>query len=87
MEHTEINLLDAIVMLEAFAPIKVSLNGIMLYNDYDGDRFGEEKPLLEAIKERLWQAERYVVSDINVSIVQFHHGVVELWGRYKGEEE
>lgn len=85
MEHNEIGLFEALVMLEPFAPVKVSFNGVLLFNDYDGNE-DESAPLLVTVQRRLWHAERYVVSDINVSIVEFHHGVVELWGRYEEEK-
>ena len=79
-------------MIEAFAPIKVIFNDLILYNDYDSDIevepgvFGENKPLAEAFHNRLWQAENYVVTNINISIVQYHHSIVTLRGKYAYKE-
>jgi hypothetical protein len=50
MKHSEITMIEALSMLDAFSPIKISLNGIVLYNDYDSeieiepDVYGEVKP-------------------------------------------
>ena len=89
MKQSEITLLEAVAMLKAYAPIKIIFNGIVLYNDYDSEieiepgLFGENKPPLEVIPERLWQAADYVITDINISIVQHHHCIVKLKGRYE----
>lgn len=89
MKQSEITLIEAIAMLKAFAPIKITFNNIVLYNDYDSEievepgLFGENKAPLEVIPERLWQAKDYIVTDITISIVQHHHSVVKLRGRYE----
>ncbi len=89
MKQSEITLIETVAMLKAFAPIKIIFNDIVLYNDYDSEievepgLFGENKPLLEVIPERLWQAKDYIVTDINISIVQHHHCIVKLKGRYE----
>lgn len=93
MRQSEITLIEAIAMLSAFAPIKISLNGIVLYNDYDSDIeiepgvYGEVKRPLEVLTERLWQAKDYVITDIKISIVEFHHAIVDMRGRYKPLKE
>lgn len=80
MKQSEITLIEAISMLNAFSPIKISLNGIVLYNDYDDD---EEKPYQEVIMDRLWQSKDYIITDINVKIVHFHHSIISMHGRYE----
>ena len=88
MKQSEITLIETVAMLKAFAPIKITLNDIVLYNDYDSEievepgLYGENKPPLEAIPERLWQAKDYIITDINITIVQHHHSIVKLKGRY-----
>lgn len=89
MKQSEITLIEAIAMLRAFAPVKILFNDIVLYNDYDSEieiepgLWGENKTPLEVLPERLWQAKDYIVTDINVSIVQHHHSIVRLRGRYE----
>lgn len=89
MKQSEITLIETVAMLKAFAPIKIMFNDIVLYNDYDSEievepgLFGENRPPLEVIPERLWQAKDYIVTDINISIVQYHHCIVKLKGRYE----
>jgi hypothetical protein len=78
--NSEITLMESISMLGAFSPVKVMFNGIVLYDDYDGDETG---PLQEVLPKRLWQAKNYVVTDINIKIVEFHHSVVSIKGRYE----
>lgn len=88
MKQSEITLIETIAMLKAFAPIKITFNDIVLYNDYDSEieiepgLYGENKPPLEVIPERLWQAKDYIVTDVHISIVQHHHCIVKLKGRY-----
>ena len=89
MKQSEITLIEAIASLRAFSPIKIVFNDIVLYNDFDSEievepgLFGENKLPLEVIPERLWQAKDYIVTDINISIVQYHHCIVKLKGRYE----
>ena len=89
MKQSEITLIETVAMLKAFAPIKITFNDIVLYNDYDSEieiesgLFGENKAPLEVIPERLWQAKDYIVTDIQISIVHHHHSIVKLKGRYE----
>ena len=88
MKQSEITLIEAVAMLRAFSPIKIIFNDIVLYNDYDSEieiepgLFGENKLPLEVIPERLWQAKDYIVTDVNIAVVQHHHCIVKLRGRY-----
>lgn len=89
MKQSEITLIEALSMLDGFAPIKISLNDIILYNDYDWEpgaeheMRGETKPWQEVIMDRLWQAKDYVITDVNIKIVQYHHSIITLRGRYE----
>lgn len=89
MKQSAIALIDAIVMLKAFAPIKIIFNDIVLYNDYDSALevepgvYGENRLLVDVIQERLWQAKDYIVTDIRISIIHHHHSIVKLTGRYE----
>jgi len=88
VKQSEITLIEAISMLDGFAPIKISLNGIVLYNDYDSEVevepgvYGEVKPWQEVLMTRLWQSKDYIITDINVKIVQYHHSIITMRGRY-----
>ena len=76
MTCSEINLREAIEYVDAFCPVKIVFNGIILYNDYDDEEdesYGENKPPMDVVPDRLWQFDKYVVTSINVEIVQFHH--------------
>lgn len=89
MKHSELYLFDILNKLDSLAPIKISLNGIVLYNDYDscvqiGDStmYGETATWQEEVPKRLWQAKEYIVTDVKVKIVEHHHSIIELRGYY-----
>lgn len=97
METSEITLREAIEKIRGFAPIKISFNDIVLYNDYDsdvvievlgdGDKvYGENKPPLDVIPDRLWQFDSYVVDSISIDVVDCHHCVVVMYGDYRVKE-
>lgn len=89
MKQSEITLIEAISMLKAFSPIKIILNGIVLYNDYDSEVevepgvYGEVEPWQEVLMDRLWQSKDYIITDINIKIVQHHHSIISMRGRYE----
>jgi hypothetical protein len=89
MKQSEITMIEALSMLDAFSPIKISLNGIVLYNDYDSeieiepDVYGEVKPWQEVLMDRLWQSKDYIITDINIKIVHHHHSIIAMRGRYE----
>lgn len=89
MKQSEITLIEALSMLDSFAPIKISLNGIVLYNDYDSEVeikpgvYGEVKPWQDVVMKRLWQSKDYIITDINISVVQHHHSIISMRGRYE----
>lgn len=89
MRQSEISVIEALNKLDSFAPIKISLNGIVLYNDYDsvvrlGDSeiFGETAPWQDVISSRLWQLKEYTITDIKVQIVEHHHSIISMKGFY-----
>lgn len=90
MTCSEINLREAIEYVDKFCPVKIVFNGIILYNDYDENMleiedgvYGENKPPMDVIADRLWQFDNYVVTSINIEIVEFHHSVITMQGEYK----
>jgi hypothetical protein len=90
MTCSEITLREAIEYVDKFCPVKIVFNGIIIYNDYDEDLpeiedgiYGENKPPMDVVPDRLWQFDKYVVTSINIEIVQFHHSVVTMQGEYK----
>ena len=89
MKQSEITLIEALSMLDSFTPIKISLNGIVLYNDYDSEVeiqpgvYGEVKPWQDVVMKRLWQSKDYIITDINISVVQHHHSIISMRGRYE----
>ena len=93
MTCSEITLREAIEHIDCFCPVKIVFNGIILYNDYDDDMieigdgvYGENQPPMDVIPDRLWQFDNYIVTSINVEIVEFHHSVITMHGEYKTSE-
>ena len=89
MKNSEITLREAIEKIDLFCPIKIVFNGIVLYNDYDSDVevadgiWGEIYPPINVVPDRLWQFDKYIVTDINIEIVEFHHSIISMQGEYK----
>lgn len=90
MACSELKLREAIEYVDRFCPVKIVFNGIVLYNDYDEDAmeiedgvYGEIKPPMDVVADRLWQIDNYVVRSIKVEIVEFHHSVITMHGEYK----
>lgn len=92
MIHTEITLREAIEKVNAFCPVKIIFNGIVLYNDYDSEVeiqegvWGENDIPLNVIPNRLWQFDKYVVTSINIKVVEFHHSIINMQGKYIEED-
>jgi hypothetical protein len=94
VKQSEITLIEALSMLDGFAPIKISLNGIVLYNDYDStiqigdsEMYGETAQWQDVVMKRLWQSKDYIITDISVKIVQHHHSIISLRGHYEPYEK
>lgn len=90
MKCSEITLREAIEKIDAFCPVMITFNGIVLYNDYDENVieiedgvYGENKAPMDVVVDRLWQFDNYIVTSINVKIVDFHHSVITMQGEYK----
>ena len=81
MKCSEINLREAITSIKDFLPVKIIFNGVVLYNDYDGDEEESDTPL-NLIPDRIWQFDKYIVTSINIKIVDFHHSIVTIRGEY-----
>lgn len=77
--HSEIRINDIIEILEHFSLVKISFNGVVIYNDYDGEENECPKNL---IPMRLWNSEKYIITSIKIEIVDFHHAIVEMFGKY-----
>ena len=92
MKVSEITLRETIKKIDVFCPIKIVFNGIILYNDYDSDVeiqdsvWGEIDIPLNVIPNRLWQFDKYIVTSLNVEIVEHHHSIISMQGEYKGED-
>lgn len=89
MRQSEIYVLDVLNKIDSLAPIKISLNGIVLYNDYDSpiqigdsEMYGETAPWQDVISSRLWQLKEYTITDIKVQIVEHHHSIISMKGFY-----
>ena len=90
-KNSEITLREAIEKIDAFCPTKIVFNDIILYNDYDSDVeiedgvWGENDIPLNVIPNRLWQFDNYIVTSLNVEVVEFHHSVVTMQGEYRND--
>lgn len=87
VKQSEISIIDALSMLDSFAPVKIIFNDIILYNDYDGAECGESSTWQDVLLSRLWRAKNYVVTDINIRVVSFHHAIVSMRGKYEPEKD
>lgn len=92
MKNSEITLREAIEKVDAFCPIKIVFNGIVLYNDYDSDVeiedgvWGEVDLPINVISDRLWQFDKYIVTSLNIEIVEHHHSIISMQGEYRADE-
>lgn len=93
MECSEITLRETIEKINTFNPVKIIFNSILLYNDYDEDVieigdgvWGEDKPPIAVVPDRLWQFDNYIVTSLSIEIVDHHHSVVKIRGKYKGNK-
>ena len=92
MKCSELTLHQAIKRVDCFCPVKIIFNGIVLYNDYDSDIeiedgiFGENDAPLNVVPNRIWQFDKYIVTSVNIEIVEFHHSIVTIQGEYREED-
>lgn len=82
MKNSEITLREAIEKAEVFCPVKIIFNGIVLYDDYDYD---ENEAPMNVVPHRIWQFDKYIVTSVNIEIVEFHHSILAMQGEYVDE--
>ena len=75
MVHSTVTIAEALDELSFISPIKLVINDQVIYDDYEGSENG---PLMDVIKERLPDADKYVIEYMNIVIVHFHHSIVEI---------
>ena len=91
---SEIILEDAIQYVEDFLPVKITFNGKVLYNDYDsrdvievlddGSKvYGERLPPDRVVPDRIKNFSNSTVTSIRIQVVDYHHSIVILQGKYK----
>lgn len=89
MKVSELTLEEILPHINNFAPIKVTFNDIVLYNDYNSTYeimpgiYGEEKPLLAVVPLRIRDFNQSIVSSIDIEIVDFHHSIVKIQGELR----
>ena len=94
MKCSEITLDEAISYIRMFCPIKIIYNNEVLYNDYDStvviarDEYGEPiygeiEPPECVIPDRIQPINNYIITSINIEIVDFHHSIVKMTGYFK----
>ena len=89
MKCSEITLREAIERADVFWPIKIIFNGIVLYNDYDSDVevedgvYGEVKVPMNVVPDRIWQFDKYIVTSMNIEIVEHHHSILTMQCEYR----
>jgi len=89
MEVSKITLCEAIKKVSNFCPVKIIFNGIILYNDFDSEVeiedgiYGEVDLPENVIPKRLWQFDKYVVTSLNIEIVEYHHSIITIQGEYQ----
>lgn len=86
MSCSELTLDEAIKKVDCFCPVKIIFNGVVLYNDYDDkDNYESAAPFI-VIPDRIWQYDKYIVNSISIEIVEFHHSIITMQGKYKSED-
>lgn len=89
--NTELTLREVVEKIDTFCPVKIVFNGIELFNDYDDvdysqNQFAGTTGFVELLANRLWHFDDYLVTSLNIKIVEFHHAIVELEGHIKERE-
>ena len=88
MKASEIKLYEIIDDLEAFCPVKVTFNNHVIYNDYDSTTevvkgiYGEIYPLSMVAPDRINDFKDSIVNTIEIEIVEFHHSIIKINGKY-----
>lgn len=90
--QSEKRIMEVIKDISNLYPIKISFNGVLLYDDYDcryevgNGIYGEVVSHEIVLPERLWHIEDYIVTSIKIEIVDYHHSIIELFGVYSPKE-
>lgn len=89
-----LTLREVLDYIENFNPIKIVFNGIEVYNDYDsnkvieilydgtqvtGEKWGYQYIISDCDRAGLYLD--YIVDNIEISVVQQHHSIVNITGR------
>ena len=88
---SEITLEDIIKDIETFCPVKVSFNGVVIYNDYDSDIvvdefdgnkvYGELYPFSKVALSRIGDFKDYLITTMQIKIVDYHHSIIYIQGK------
>lgn len=92
---SNILLKDIIPYIDNFLPVKVTFNGVDLYNDYDStevierledgtDVYGEKYSLNNVWMSRVENFKDCFVTSISIIIVEYHHSIIHLHGNLTG---
>jgi hypothetical protein len=71
-------LFEIVNLVDAFLPVKIIFNNLVLYNDYDNDEY---KSPLDIIPERIKDCRNSIVEFIEIDIVQNHHSIIRMRGQ------
>lgn len=88
MKVSDIKLYEVIGKLGDSSTVKVTFNGEEIYNDYDSTKavadgvYGEIYPLSMVATDRIDGYKNSIVKSINIEVVDFHHTVIEIHGKY-----
>lgn len=88
MKASDIKLYEVIDKLGDSGTVKVTFNGTEIYNDYDSTTelsdgvYGEIYPLSMVVADRIKDFKDSIVNSIEIEIVDFHHNVVKIKGKY-----
>lgn len=82
-------ILEILEELNVFAPIKISINGIVLYNDYDskeelepgvlGELFTWQVVLPARLKKHFKELDNLAVTGFELKKVHHHHSIINLF--------
>lgn len=92
--QSEIKLEEAVEYIKDFSPIKITFNNKILYNDYDSKKvievlddgskvYGERLPPTRVVPDRIKTFSNSTVNSIRIQVVDYHHSIVMLQGKYK----
>ena len=88
MKASDIKLCEIINKFDGFSVVKATFNDIEIYNDYDSTKeigdgvYGEIYPLSMVALDRIQEFKYSIINSINIEIVDFHHVVIEMHGKY-----